>query len=254
MDNRYKHKAYIGLITWLLTPFGTWLLGTIFVSFITPDHPSKGLRETIILVSILVTPTIAFFWGGSYLAKAKGYSNAILMPGILGIFVQLIILALLLFALPDRLKTSFQPGRHRHRHQDESPIAKIVRHRKNAFVYNLFGMIGIILAVMLVILPIPLTETVDAKRLIALGIFVPSYAAVILGCSYWTKAKNWHDGVVLIGLSPLAVFFIPFVRLLYRFDPVLLPVGMVFMPILMIGVIAVLPDKSGMPKRKRWYK
>jgi hypothetical protein len=32
----------------------------------------------------------------------------------------------------------------------------------------------------------------------------------------------------------------------------LLPIGMVFMPVIMIGVIAVLPDKSGMPKRKRW--
>jgi hypothetical protein len=31
-----------------------------------------------------------------------------------------------------------------------------------------------------------------------------------------------------------------------------LPLMMVIMPLLLIGVVAALPDKSGMPKRKRW--
>ena len=60
-----------------------------------------------------------------------------------------------------------------------------------------------------------------------------------------------HEAVIFIGLMPLAVLVIPYVRLIYRFVPLLLPAMMVLMPILLIGVVASLPDKSGLPKRRR---
>jgi len=252
MDSRHEKKAYLGLAAWVLSPFVLMLLGVAIIELSLPDRKTDAVMGGAALVSFLIAPYFAFFWGGSHLAKAKGYSNAILVPGILGVCVQAIILGVLLFALPDKLPAS-SPRRHgEHRHRDDSPVARVVRHRRNAFVCNLFGLMGILLAVLLLVLPIRLPVTLDSRRLIALCVFVPGYAAVIFGCSHWVKAKNWPDATVLIGLLPLVVLFIPFVRLIYRFVPLLLPAGMVFMPIIMIAVIAVLPDKSGVPKRKLW--
>jgi hypothetical protein len=96
-----------------------------------------------------------------------------------------------------------------------------------------------------------LFETRDDARAVAVLVFVPSYAAVIYGSLCWVRAKCWSDGVILIGLLPLVVLGIRYVRLIYLAVPLLLPAGMVVMPIILVGVIAVLPDKSGLPKRKR---
>jgi hypothetical protein len=252
MDRRYKTKAWIGVAAWALSPLAVLLLVFFFWLIFDPGRKNGALMGGIIVVSFLVAFYGTFFWGGSQLAKAKGYSNAILVPGILGPPVQLVILSLLLFALPDKCPEPSQPRQPRRKHQKESLVERTVRYRRNAFACNLFGMGGILLAVLLVFLPIPQTRTPDGRHLIALGFFVPAYAAVIFGCSYWVRAKSWPDAVLLIGLLPLAILFIPFVRLIYRMVPLLLPFGMVFMPVIMIGVIAVLPDKSGLPKRKRW--
>jgi len=77
---------------------------------------------------------------------------------------------------------------------------------------------------------------------------------MIYGGRWWVRAKNWPDPVILIGLLPLVVLFIPYVRLIYRFVPLILPAGMVIMPIILLGVIAVLPDKSGLSKRRRRHR
>ena len=71
--------------------------------------------------------------------------------------------------------------------------------------------------------PVPVAQTPDGRHAIALCFFVPGYAAVIFGCSCWVKAKNWPDAVLLIGLAPLAILLVPYVRLIYRAAPMLLP-------------------------------
>ena len=80
----------------------------------------------------------------------------------------------------------------------------------------------------------------DSMYLTALAVFIPSYIAVISGCWWWVKAKNWHEAVVFIGLMPLGVFCIRYVRLIYIAIPLLFPATMVLMPILLVGVVAVL--------------
>jgi hypothetical protein len=252
MDRRYKKRAWLGVAAWALSPLVVLVLLFFCWLIFHPERKSGASMAGIIAVSFLVPFYVTFFWGGSQLTRAKGYSNGILVPGILGPPAQLVILAVLLFALPDRFQ---DPSQTRHRRQDErheSLIERTVRFRRNAFAGNVFGLVGILVALLVFFIRLPLAQTADGRHVLALGFFVPSYAAVLFGCSSWLKAKCWSDAVLLIGLLPLAILFVPFVRLIYRAAPMLLPMGMVFMPIIMIGVIAALPDKSGLPKRKRW--
>ena len=107
------------------------------------------------------------------------------------------------------------------------------------------------MALSFILLPLGLFDTRDNARVGGLLVFVPSYTAIIYGCYSWVRAKHWHEAVVFIGLCPLAPLVISYVRILYLAAGVL-PLLMVIMPILLIGVVAVLPDKSGIPKRKRW--
>jgi len=108
-----------------------------------------------------------------------------------------------------------------------------------------------LLALVFVFIPLGLFQSWDNAKVAGIFVFLPSYAAIINGCWWWVKAKNWPDAVVFIGLMPLVPLVIPYVRILYLTTGIL-PLMMVLMPILLIGVVAVLPDKSGMPKRKHW--
>lgn len=152
----------------------------------------------------------------------------------------MIILALLLFALPDKYSRSPSPVRKKKHRCNESPIARIVRYRRNALVGNVFGIIGIFMALVLIFVPMGLFASRDSMYLTALAVFIPSYIAVISGCWWWVKAKNWHEAVVFIGLMPLGVLCIRYVRLIYIAIPLLFPATMVLMPILLVGVVAVL--------------
>ena len=249
MDSRYKTKAIIGIVAWIVAPFAVMVMVALLL-FVFGVSGANAVKPLII--SFFLAQYVAFFWGCSHLAKAKGYSNAIILFGILCPVVQLIILALLLFALPDKYSRSPSPVRKKKHHCNESPIARIVRYRRNALVGNVFGVIGIFMALVLIFVPMGLFASRDSMYLTALAVFIPSYIAVISGCWWWVKAKNWHEAVVFIGLMPLGVLCIRYVRLIYIAIPLLFPATMVLMPILLVGVVAVLPDKSGMPKRKRW--
>lgn len=140
----------------------------------------------------------------------------------------------------------------RRRSQDNSPIARVVRYRRNALLANSIGLAGILVALSFVFFPKGLFEQYDNARVAAIFVFVPSYVSVIYGSLCWVRAKHWPDAVIIIGLLPLVVLLIPYVRLIYLRAPLLLPMGMAFMPIILLGVIAALPDKSGLPKRQRW--
>jgi hypothetical protein len=226
----------------------------IVVATCDGGHKGSDLAGGTFVLATIVACYFTFFWGGSHLAKAKGYSNGILVLGILGPVVQIIILMLLLFGMEDRCPDASQRRPTKHHHRDESPIGRVVRLRRNAFAANIFGCSGIFVVVMTILLHIHMASTPDDSGVVRLLLFLPSYGLVIWGCSNWIKAKNWPDAICLIGLLPLAVLGIPYVRLLYRLAPMAFPIGMAFMPIMMIGLIAVLPDKSGIPRRKRWNR
>lgn len=254
MDSRHKKKAIIGVALWVASIPLMFAATGICAKIVGKNGNVPKDVFGLIFLSFLITQYVAFFWGGSHLAKAKGYSNAILGWGIFCWVSQPILLAVLLFALPDKCPGSSGRTRKIKRGCNESQIARIVRYRRNALVANGLGMAGVLLALIFLFIPIGLFHSSDNARIAGIFVFVPGYAAIIYGCWWWVKAKNWHDAVVFIGLCPLAPLFIPYVRLLFLpyLTTGILPLMMVLMPILLIGVVAALPDKSGMPKRRRW--
>lgn len=253
MDQRHKTKAIVGVILWA-TAFPLAFLVLAIGSFLIHERWSDfHISPGFYLVAFALVQYIAFFWGVGHLAKAKGYSKDMLLVGIFWP-AQIIILALLLFALPDKCQTSGRPKRNPQAHRNESQIDRIVRFRRNAVLANVLGVLGVFFALSLKLMPQGLFASHDNAGVAAILFFVPSYAAIINGCWWWVRAKNWHEAVVFIGLAPLAVLLIPYVRLIYVVVPLLLPATMVLMPIILIGIVAVLPDKSGIPKRKRWSR
>ncbi len=135
-----------------------------------------------------------------------------------------------------------------------STAERIVRYRRNAIIGVYFGVAAIIFGVLLEIVRMGVFQDHQYEMILGMFVFVLGYVGVITGCSYWLKAKGWPDAVVFIGLMPLAVFFIPFVRLLVFRVPSLLIMAMVMMPLILVVVVAVLPDKSGMSKRRPWWE
>jgi len=249
MDSRQKKKALIGVAAWFVAPILAMMV--VALCLIAIIGPAGGTAAGASLAVYFLVQYVVFFWNCSHLAKAKGYSTAITIPGVLGPIVQLIVYAILWFGLPDKFSRSSMQPRRKSRHHGESPIARIVRYRRNALVANSLGIAGILLALFLFFVPSGFFLSHDNDRLIALIIFVPGYASIIYGCWWWVRAKGWHEAVIFIGLMPLGVLGIRYVRLIYIAVPLLLPAGMVLMPIIMIGVVAVLPDKSGMPQLQR---
>jgi hypothetical protein len=145
--------------------------------------------------------------------------------------------------------------RHKHSQKSDSPIERIMRYRKKALVGVYFGVIGIGAGVVLSLFRVGIFE--DHANEVVLGIFVflAGFCGVMAGCSAWLKAKGWNEAIVFIGVMPLAVMFVPFVRILVLASGIL-PVAMVMMPIILVVVVLVLPDKSGVSRRRsapaRW--
>jgi hypothetical protein len=150
-------------------------------------------------------------------------------------------------SVPGNLSATKKPRR-----RFGSNIERIVHHRRNALIGVVAGIIGILIAVVCVLFGTGLFAERDNEVVFALFLFVVGYVGVICGCYWWTKAKAWNDGLVVIGLLPLIILFIPYVRLIFVAAPLLLPVSMVLMPVILIVIVSLLPDKSEWPSRKRW--
>jgi hypothetical protein len=145
------------------------------------------------------------------------------------------------------------PRRKRHRHRFGSHLERIMYYRRNAILGIYFGLAGIALGVLLVLFRMGLF--VDHSNEVVLGMFtfLGGYSAVLVGCWWWLRAKALNEALVFIGLMPLAILFIPFVRLIFVASPALLPMGMVMMPLILIVVVFVLPDQSGVSRKKPWW-
>jgi len=249
MDSRYKNKAITGVALWFCSIPLVFIAGAICKRIIHEPLTGPSAINEPLFLSFLFVQYVTFFWGGNQLAKAKGYSGGLLAFGIIWP-AQLIILPLLMFGMPDKCSQSSNQMRKKSHGRNESQISRIIRYRRNALVANALGVVGILLALFLIFVPLGLFASRDNRYLAGLLIFIPSYVTVMYGCWWWVKAKNWPDAVIFIGLMPLFPLLIPYVRILYLAAGVL-PLMMVIMPILMVGVVAVLPDKSGLPKRRR---
>ena len=84
---------------------------------------------------------------------------------------------------------------------DNRMAGVVVRYRRNALVANTLGVFGVLLSVALIFINTGLFESRDNERATAVLIFVPSYAAILYGCWWWVKAKNWSEAVVFLGVN-----------------------------------------------------
>jgi len=132
-----------------------------------------------------------------------------------------------------------------------SRLDRPVRLRRNAAIGIMSGLGGIAAGVLLVLFRFGIFADHADESALGIFVFVGGYLGVLAGCRWWLKAKEWNDAVVFIGLMPLAILFVPFVRLIFVAAPALLPTSMVMMPLILIVVVFVLPDKSGWTGRRR---
>jgi hypothetical protein len=149
-------------------------------------------------------------------------------------------------------ETRADAKRERSRSRHESRLERVVRYRRNAFLGNWFGVAGILAGIMLVIFRCGIFDDHANEVLLGMAVFIAGYCGVISGCWFWLKAKSLTEAIVFIAFMPLAVFFIPFVRLIFIANPAILLVGMVMMPLALVVVVFVLPDNSHIPKKPLW--
>ena len=139
----------------------------------------------------------------------------------------------------------------RHRYSHKSHLERIIIYRRNALLGIYFGLPGIFLGALFVIFRWGIFQDHANEVVLGMFVFLGGYAGIIGGCAYWLKAKEWNEALVIIGLLPLAILFVPFVRLLLFADLLLLPVGMFMMSLILIVVVFALPDKSGVGRGTR---
>lgn len=136
-------------------------------------------------------------------------------------------------------------GKSKKREPSGSRIERRVRYKRNALLGVYFGVAGILLSVVLAIFRMGIFAEHSDEVSLAIFIFLGGYSAVIYGCYWWLRAKHWSEAVLIIAFMPLIVFFIPFVRLLVLKVLGLLIATMVMSPLILVVVVAALPDKSG---------
>jgi len=247
VKSRHRNKAIIGVAGW----FGVLLVYVLLFVFCRFEEGQAPVLDGDAVLGLfgvgLVLQYICFFWGGYHLTLAKGYSPMALAPGLIPC-LQIVTLIVLL-VLPDKNVVGQNQPPKQSRRSRESHIARRVRYRRNALIGNVFGVVGILIGVCMVLFPVGYTDDLDDEVVIGMGVFLAGYVGVITGCWWWAKAKGWPDAIVFIGLLPVGIFFIPWVRLIFLAVPMLLPTLMIMMPIILLVVMAVLPDKSGIQKR-----
>jgi hypothetical protein len=152
-------------------------------------------------------------------------------------------------------------GKRKTRERHMSHTERTMRARSRALLWNYLGALGIAVGVLLVLFRWHIFADHSDEVVLGMFVFLAGYVGIISGCTWWLKAKAWSEAVVVIALWPIIPMFIPFVRvvflhLLFASASTLLPLLMLMTPIILLVLVAVLPDKSGVTrKHKRWsYK
>ena len=249
MLSQHRNKAFLALGCWLASLAALILWVTVGRPVQENTSSSSSELFGILVVASLFVQFFLFLWGAHHLAKGRGQPEVLALLGFLCFIGQLLALGVLL-ALPDKYpQRSRRNSATRQKHRRVSGLAFVIRCRRNALIGISFGLCGIAFGVSLVLWPGGFPTDPANIRVVGMFIFLFGYTGVITGCWWWLKAKSWNDAIIFIGLMPLGILFIPFVRLIFVRIPALLPMGMVFMPFVLIVVVLALPDRSGAPRR-----
>jgi hypothetical protein len=249
MITRHRNLATIGLAGWIL-PFVALLVLALFRDRLAGVDLFPVQAFEVILWGVLVFETLCFLGAGYHLAKAKGYSSALVGFGLFPCFQPVILTVLLV--LPDK---NPEPGQHRNKPSSQRPaesvIGRVVRYRRNALVGNIFGLLFVLVGISIIYFPIGVFEDFENETLFGFLIFVCGYTGVMWGCRWWLKAKGWPDALIFIGLLPLTLCLIPYVWEIFIFEPDLLPLSMFLMTLILLVVVLTLPNRSGIGRRRR---
>jgi hypothetical protein len=245
----HRNKAILGLAGWLL-PLIALLSSAIFRNQITlsdwiPEHLFLALGWGTVLFEMF-----CFFWAGYHLAKGKGYSSALVCFGFFPCLQPVVLTALL--ALPDKnpVKKNRPESRPSNR-PPESTTARMVRYRRNALLGNVFGLFFVMTGISIIYFPLGLCEDFEDETLLGFLIFVCGYVGVLWGCRWWLKARGWPEALIFIGLMPLVICLIPFVRQVFFVVPDLLPLSLLLMTLILLVVVATLPNRSKLSRRNQ---
>lgn len=251
MITRHRNHAIIGLIGWFI-PVAAVILLALFHERIPAESWLFNLGFDFWFFGGLGFGTLCFLCAGYHLAKGKGHSGVLVGFGLFPCLQPLILTVLLV--LPDKNP----PPRQRKFTPNNAPpepiIGRLVRYRRNALVWNIFGLFFVLAGISTTLFPVGIFADFENESLCGFVVFVCGYAGVINGCKWWLKVKGWPDGVVFIGLMPLAICFIPYVGEVILIEPLLLPLSMFLMTLILLVIIFVLPDKSGRAGRARSKK
>jgi MFS family permease len=193
-------------------------------------------------------------WQSQFASDFEPVSNARVkaLVAVVGALAIVVLLAALFRILRRNPGSTRKKPSHR-LHIGESSVGRVTRFRRNAVVAIYFGVVGIFAGVLLVLFRFGIFADHENESILGIAVFVCGYCSVIAGCGYWLKAKSWPEALVSVGMMPLIILFIPFVRLIFFFVPALLPIAMVVMPLILIVVTAVLPDRSGVSRQKPYW-
>ena len=137
-------------------------------------------------------------------------------------------------------------------HARESREQRVRRLRRNAMLWCGLGVGGIIAGASMVVF-YPPTHAESDSWVMSLTLFLVGYSGIISGCGYWLKAKGGNENLTVIGLAPLLVLLVPFVRIFALRAIVQYPMSalavMLFFSVLLLAVVATLPDRSGVSQR-----
>lgn len=247
MITAHRNKAIIGLTGWLL-PFIVLLSLAIFRNQITL---SDWIPEPAIIAlgwGTLIFEMLCYFWTGYHLAKGKGYSSALVCFGLFPCLQPVILTVLLALQDKNPARRRLSEARPTNR-PPENSIARIVRYRRNALLGNVFGMFFVMTGISIIYFPLGLCEDFEDETLLGFLIFVCGYVGVLWGCRWWLKARGWPEALIFIGLMPLVICLIPFVREVFFVVPDLLPLSLLMMTLILLVIIATLPNRSKMGRR-----
>jgi hypothetical protein len=117
------------------------------------------------------------------------------------------------------------------------------RYRRNAAIGIPGGFLLILAGVVLALFQCGIFADHSEEFMLGSLVFFLGYSTVIYGCWSWAMAKHLNDALVMIGLAPLLLLLIPYVRLVIFYAPELVAASMIMMPVIMVSTIAILPSR-----------
>lgn len=250
MITRHRNQALIGG-----GAFGFVVLTCITVSVLTAAKEGEAFDDTnsiplIIFWGTTVGVILSLLWTCYHLAKGKGHSSALVIFGLFPCFLPVVLTMLL--ALPDK---NPKPGARRKKpsttRPGESVLSRLVRYRRNALIGNVFGLFLVLVGIATIYFPVGIFEDFENETLFGFLIFVCGYIGVLWGCRWWLMAKGWAEELIFIGLLPLTVCLIPYVREIIFIEPDFLPLSMFMMTLILLVVVLTLPNRSARTTRHR---